>query len=330
MLTYAAAMAAGTILCFALYALRLRASGGKAAGALITLPAAAVCGLLGARVGYVLLQLMDELGYYGVSALWRFAEDAQSFVLGAVGVCAGVALCARFTGLSRGAALDAFAPAGALLAAVFRIGEHWLGSWGLGGLADKKSPLAFFPIAVQFDAGYGRIRTMWAVCFWAAAVAVAVMIIFLVRRKDRQGLLFDQAAFALLLPQVLLESLRSRGIKWGFVRAEQVLCGILILLIVLSTCRRTPLRLGFWRKYWPGFGIFGCALVIVGIEFIIGKPTLVPFAMTPLANYSVMAAALAGMAAIYAWCLRRLRGTAVSWQKTAQAGNAERKGTGGR
>ncbi|MBR6030316.1 MAG: prolipoprotein diacylglyceryl transferase [Clostridia bacterium] len=314
MANYPAAMAAGTLLCFALYAARLRREGGRLTGALITLPVAAVLGLVCAKLGFVLLQPLNELEYYGISAFWRVSEDAFSFVFGAMGVCLGVGLCARWTGLSLGDALDAFAPAGALLTAVFRLGEGFLGSLGLGGRADPDSPLAVFPFAVVFDAGNGRLRTQWAVYLWATAIAAIVALIFLVSKKSLPGLMFQKTAFALALPQIMLESLRTKCIKWGFVRAEQVVCALIILALVVWVCVRTPVRLPVPRRFWPVAGLFGCAGIIIAVEFVIGKPTLVPFEVPLLANYGLMALALAGMALLYWYCLRRQREAILPWQ----------------
>ena len=130
-------MIAGSVAVFALYglrcaravrlpALRKRAWGTAALSCLL----AVLFGLVLARVGYALLMQELDFEYDGLEALTYLFEieiTNVSFFCGAAGVCLGVLLANRLTrkGTSL-AGLDAFAPFGALLVALFRLGELFI------------------------------------------------------------------------------------------------------------------------------------------------------------------------------------------------------------
>lgn len=157
MSTYLWIMTAGSAAIFALYGLRcaraarlpeLRKNAWP--NALLSFVLAAAFGTILARVGYALLMSELDFEYDGIEALGLLLEfeiDCVSFFCGAIGVCLGVLLANRLT--RKGSAfvgMDAFAPFGALLAALFRLGELFFGSYGAGGELPEGSPLAFFPL----------------------------------------------------------------------------------------------------------------------------------------------------------------------------------------
>ena len=160
-------MTAGSAAIFALYGLRcamaerlpeLRKNAWP--NALLSFVLAATFGTILARVGYALLMSELDFEYDGIEALGLLLEfeiDCVSFFCGAIGVCLGVLLANRLT--RKGSAfvgMDAFAPFGALLAALFRLGELFFGSYGAGGELPEGSPLAFFPFALRIPVAGSR------------------------------------------------------------------------------------------------------------------------------------------------------------------------------
>ena len=100
------------------------------------------------------------------------------------------------------------------------------------------------------------------------------------------------------------ESLRALGMRWGFVRIEQVLCGVIIEGLLIYGCLQYTGAKGFWKRFWPCFAALGCVVVIVGVEFGLDKAPSVPDAIW----YCVMIAALVGFAALERFVTgRRLR-----------------------
>ena len=177
-------MAAGSVLIFALYglrcakAVRLPALRNRAwETALLSFVFSVLFGTVLARVGYALLMQELDFEYDGIAALGQLLEfeiDTVSFLFGALGVVLGVLLANWLT--RKGtviAGMDAFAPFGALLAALFRLGEVAFGSYGAGGNLPEGSPLAFFPLALKIEVAGGYSYWAWAVCVLSAVFALA-------------------------------------------------------------------------------------------------------------------------------------------------------------
>ena len=286
-------MSAGSVLLFALYGLRcaraervpvLRRRPWLAA--LLSLVFAVLFGTVLARIGYVLLIEVPALDfeYEGLAALEEldlldFEPDQVSFFCGAVGVCLGVLLANRLT--RKGATfagMDAFAPFGALLVALFRLGELLLKNVGLasyyaGNSLPEGSPLTFFPFAVEITTDSGTSYWAWAVCVLSAvfALAWAAIAFFRLRGKGRTGLVFSLTLFFLALPQLLCESLRNRGMYWEpFVHVEQVLCGVVLLAVLFCWALKTGRKVPAFRRWLPFLATVLCFGLIIVIEFIIG------------------------------------------------------------
>lgn len=275
-------MIAGSVAVFALYGLRcaravrlpdLRKRAWETA--LLSCLLAGLFGLVLARVGYALLMQELDFEYDGLEALTYLLEieiTNVSFFCGAAGVCLGVLLANRLTrkGTSL-AGLDAFAPFGALLAALFRLGELFFGTYGLGRSLPEDSPLAFFPLAAQVTDGGGYTSWRWAVCVLSAVFALvwAAVAFFRLRSRNRTGYSFTLTLFFLSLTQILCESLRTRGMFWLFVHVEQLLCAVTLLGVLLFWILRSGKGLPFSRRWWPVGLLLLCAGLLVGVEFAI-------------------------------------------------------------
>jgi prolipoprotein diacylglyceryltransferase len=251
---------AGALVCTAAYALRLRRYQLKAWSALPALALSILLGVALAKVFYVLPLISRVWPRYGWASFLRMKESEFSFIGACAGACLGTALSAKLTRQSVARALDAFAPAGALMAAVARAGEYCLGTLGVGQYMEN----GFFPIAVQNE---------WGEWFAAVFILEAVLALlcaagsFLLSRKPSQpaGTAFRRTLFYLALPQIFSESLRAQSMKWGFVRIEQVMCAVVVVALVYIACtlfraERKPLR-----RYAPCLYMFISIVVMVGV-----------------------------------------------------------------
>lgn len=260
--SYALWMIFSALVCAALYAFLARKTG-KA------LPLSALTLLLGAALGTVLAKLvyyvaqLDFMIANGWLASLVATDPAQwCFFGGAVGVGLGAYLAARLLKVKPAAALDAFAPAGALLAALVRFSAYFQqdAMIGLGEYMDKPA-LCFFPLTVvnEWDEHYLAVFMLEDLC----ALVVMVLSLTCFRKKT-----FVRTIFYLCLTQVFLESLHSGSLSWLFVRVEQLLSMITLAVIILLY----TLWMGRRRMCWVPMTICAaCAGLFVGVEFALDK-----------------------------------------------------------
>ena len=104
------------------------------------------------------------------------------------------------------------------------------------------------PFAISNEWG----EWFWAVFLLEALAALVVAVVFSVRKKEDAipGLRFERVVYYLCVPQIFCESLRALGMRWGFVRIEQVLCGVIIEALLIYGCLRYKEPAGFWKR-WP-------------------------------------------------------------------------------
>lgn len=310
-------MAVGVAALFALYGLRctrvqkLRDRAWLTAG--LSLILASVFALVLARVSYALLMLELDFEYDGLEALLQLLElriENVSFFGGAVGVCLGVALANRL--LHKGsvlAGLDAFAPFGALLIALFRINESFYGSYGAGASVPEGSILRCFPFAlwIEVDGNYGYYA--WAICLLSAALAIVWSVFALVKLRNTTptGKAFTSSLFFLALYQVLCESMRRRGMFWLFVHVEQLLCAVVLFGVLLYWIITAREKAGLLQQWAPLAVFAACVGLIVATEFAIDGKL---FDFAPSVCYVFMLILLsvigaAGLMAAKRWCRAR-------------------------
>ena len=256
---YCAAFALFTVLC------ALRSGRRGAAAAAVSFPLCAVLGIAAAKLSYVLLMEAGSVFFRGEWNILFSPEPSEfCFVGGAAGVCLGVLLAARITGYRpAGSLMDRFALPGALLAAGLRMAEACLGSLGAGRFIDTPSGSPFLILAVYNRYGEPHV----AVFVWEAAVALAVGLFSLRGEESRPGQRFETAVFRLCACQILLENMRSRALSWGFVRVEQLLCAIILVVLLLLACAHGAKKQGAVR-FLPVVYLLACIAAIVGIEFL--------------------------------------------------------------
>lgn len=294
--SYVLVLLLGAVLSALLYCVQLKKNGLNPWAALAALLLGSGLGLVCAKAGYCLLLPGVTLGRYGVSALFHTDFTEFSFVAGVAGICLGAALGARLCRLPVIPAMNAFAPALALWAAAARFGEYFLEWVGYGKYVDQPWQ-QFFPLSVESPYGgwYTAVFMLEGLC---ALVLAAVL--WLTGRRGGKCL-FARCVFYLALPQIFWESLRALSMKWGFVRVEQVLCGIIVTAVVAWHCLK-GVRSGL-RRFLPVGGMLLCIAVMVGVEFALDKTNI-----SYLICYGVMILALLAMAALEMYSARQRKG----------------------
>lgn len=313
---YSIAMAAGSVVLFLLYGLygtkisALRDHAGKTA--LLSLIFSGVFGVILARMSYALLMLELDFAYDGLEALSQLLEFSignTSFFGGAAGVCLGVLLANRLT--NKGtvlAGMDAFAPFGALLTALFRFGEVAMGSYGCGAALPDGSPFAFFPFAIRIEVAGGYSYWGWAVCVLSGVLALAWAYIAFKRLPEgRTGLRFSMTLFFLAMPQILCESMRKRGMFWLFVHVEQVLCALVLLVVMICWIVTARGNMPGMKRWLPLIGYAVCVGLVVADEFAIDGKL---FDIAPVYCYLFMVLVLIAISACGLIAMKRWNHTA--------------------
>ena len=265
-------LAAGTVLAFGLYALRLRKGGFSPLLALWGFLLGGALALIGAKAGYLLL-----MGHkYGLERAISFSADRFSVVCGGLALCGGIVLTGRIKKprIKGRTLLDAFAPCGALILACLRAWEYGQGLLGAGSTLSKTDFLARVPLGIQNQNGKWR----FAVCTLEAALALIIAVIFLLYRGKKRklpGWVLEQTAILLCLCQIFCESLRNVGMKWGaFVRVEQVLCAVIVAAFILRGCLKSARSIPGWKRFMPLIVTLLCVGVMVLMEFALDKGML--------------------------------------------------------
>lgn len=260
---YAAGMALSVLIAALLWMKSARAAGFDARTAEAFTLLALLLGLAGARLAYVLIRLpfFLERPLFQAFKLWQGGATLWGALAGFL--LAGL-LAARQAGVKPGALLDAAAPAGLLLLALGRFCE---GLAGQGFGEEAAAGLSFFPFAVQNAWGEWR----WAV-FLLEGCAALLFLLLILRGKSRQP--GDRARLALILLcafQLVFESLREdEFLRWGFVRAGQLVPALILLALLVYGLRSGRSR---WRR--PGHlavaAFLLLILVVAGAEYALDK-----------------------------------------------------------
>ena len=243
--------------------------------------------------------------------LYKFDITGLSFFFGALGVCLAVFIANCLTRRKNAAAgMDAFAPFGALMVVLFRMGEITEPLHYGGKLLPEGSPIAFFPFALEVKVAGGPpdgpgFVSAWvsAVCILAAALALIWAIIAFVmsiRGRGRTGLTFMLTLFFLCVPQIMCESMRGESIRWLFVHVEQLLCAVtalVVLMVWVIGSRGVP----FLKRFAPLLIMLVCIGLIVVAEFAIDGKW---FHFTKTECYIFMTVVLIAMGFAGCWAAR--------------------------
>ena len=222
------------------------------------------------------------------------------------------------------AGMDAFAPFGALMVALFRMGEITEPLHYGGKQLPEGSPLAFFPFAMEGKVaggppdGPGWVPAWFpAVCILAAAFALVWAVIAFVigiRGKGRRGRTFMLTLFFLCVPQIMCESMRGESIRWLFVHVEQLLCAVTALTVLVIWVIGSR-KVSFGRRIAPLLIMLGCMGLIVVLEFAIDGKW---FYFSKTLCYILMTAVLCGMGFAGVWAER-------NWNRSGAEADAVRE-----
>ena len=276
-----------------LFALMNRGKKGLLTQCLLMGVCGTVLGFVGAKLVYY-LSLIDFMVMRGwLNSLVDVNMGTFSYYGGVAGFGLGVALSARLTGQKPMALLDAFAPAGLLLAALARFGEFFLDGVGIRDMLFWEHPeLCFFPLAVsnEYD------EWLYAVFMLEGLLTLGVLALCLTRLKKRR---FLRSLFYLCLIQILCESLRTDSFTWLFVRVEQLYCMLGLAGVLLVYCIKTP---GVPRRWLPIVYCLLAAGVFVVLEFALNGKIPIP---QPVC-YAIMVAGLIALGLNESWAFRRM------------------------
>jgi len=280
-------IACGAVLCAAWFFLDDRKENpGKNSAllAVLVLVLGAALGLACARLVWVLCTLNYHHPLFGLS------YDELSYYGGVAGVLLAVFLAAKLAGRNVRETLNTFAPMGALLAALFRFAEYFLGEFGVGMWMDQG---LFFPLTIENVISEDYSEFFPAVFMLEGTFSLVAAAIALFRRYEKYRWL--RTLFYLCLPQILCESLRSTSIAWLFVRAEMLFCYLLCEGVLIWYAFRAGRK---QLKSWvPAIvGLVACGIVITAQFAIDGKITVGNSAIPQWISYAVEIAALAAVA----------------------------------
>ena len=224
-------------------------------------------------------------------ALFALRYEELSYYGGMAGVIGAAALSAKIAGRNARETLNTFAPMGALLAALIRFAEGWLGEFGVGRWMEQG---IFFPLTVEFAWDEEYSDFFLAVFMLEGIASLGAMVFSLVRKEDPRR--WIRTLFYLCLPQILLESLRNTSIAWLFVRSEMLFCYLLCEGVLVWYALKAE-RKGL--KAWvPAIaGLLACGVVIAAQFAFDGKILIGERLIPEWIIYTVEIAALAGMAA---------------------------------
>ena len=142
------------VLTLGLFALMNRGKKGVLPQCLLMGALGTVFGVVLAKLVYYLAMINYMMMYGWLQSLVDVTMGTFSYYGGVAGFCLGVVLTARLTHERPLALLDAFAPAGVLLAALARFGEFFLEGVGTRDFLYWELPEhCFFPLAVSNEYG---------------------------------------------------------------------------------------------------------------------------------------------------------------------------------
>ena len=290
-------MGISAVLCFLLFGFTARKQMKLAGSRAAALSAVSFgLGILLCVIGAKLLYFVFRFNYLLKTDFggWLFSlkADEVSYYGGAAGVCLAVFLAAKILGEKPGKALNAFAVSGALLAALARFAEYWLGALGTGDFIEEGLP---FPLAVSEVWNPDFPEYYLAIFMLEGILSLRVALFALRNRRDR--LCFVRTVFYLCLLQIICESMRAQSIRWLFVRYEQLLCYLIAEGILIGYAVAAKKQ---GKKNWSAavFGLVVCALTVLEEFMLDGKITIGEYSLPPVLIYGLMAWGLLELAVL--------------------------------
>lgn len=244
MLIYSIWLGGSILLCAALMGLVLKGSHAQrpwqTAGVLLV--CSTILGVICSKLFFYLAKIDFMIADGWLESLFDPTITQWSFFGAGIGVALGTALAAKAMKCSGKFLLNTMAPVGALMAALARFGCFFLQEEVVGMGKYVESPmLCFFPLSVvnEWDEHYLAVFLYESVI----ALTVALVSYFHFRKKEHA---FLRTVFYLCLPQVFCESLHNAGIRWLFVRVEQVASILLAGVILFVYIWQLKEKRGIW------------------------------------------------------------------------------------
>lgn len=256
--------------------------------ALAALIPSVILGAVCSKLLYMLLQLDFVLADDWKSLLFSTSPEHFSFVGGIVGVCLAVVLCARLTQVRPVEALNAFAPAGLVLAALLRFAEGFLAGdymTGTGPWMEEGSALCFFPLSInispdpEWQEWYLSVFLLEGLFLLAAALISAMCF-----KKGR----FIRSLFLMCLPQIIFENLLNNVFWWIFcIRVEQLIyMAVMAVILVIYTIRAK----GWKLRLLPVIVAAACVGLFIVLEFAMEQKIEALMFLNVSACYALMGA----------------------------------------
>lgn len=306
---YGLVLAVAAVLCALLtcFSARRQKDSRRAAG-LFSLLALAL-GFLCAWLGYGLVNLNWVLEHGFQVMLQEMPRRLLPY--GALQGCMLAAfLSARAAGGKAAALLDAASVPAALFILFARLAEplagmgygrniyDWFDPWMEQSMIAWEDPSALFrfPFAVQDYYGEWNFN----ISLLEALTALAVVILCLCMKKRRAGGKFLLAVLVFAALQITWESMRQDAVmRWGFVRANQLLSAVAVVVCVAVCGIALPRGSGKGRRIAPVLvGELLCVGIAMAMEFALEKKIGFLVRMRKDACYLAMLASCAAMIAV--------------------------------
>lgn len=286
-------MLCSALVCTAAYCRLARSTGHALRLSLTTLLFSSVLGVICAKLVYYVAQIDFMLADGWAKSLVNPDPAQWCFFGGGMGAVLGAYLAAKLTKVKPMTALNAFAPAAALMAALARFGGYFLQEDMIGLGAYMEDPaLCFFPLTVSNEWGEAYLAVFMLEGLYSLVVTGVSLGCF----KEQR---FVRTLFYICLPQIFCESLHSDSISWLFVRSEQLFSMLVLAgVLVLYTVQMGPKP----RRWLPMTVCLACAGLFVGLEFALDKSSW----PIPLI-YAAMVLGLVVLAVVECKAARKLR-----------------------
>ncbi len=280
---YMLGLTAALVIGGALYALRLRRKELNPLAGLLALP---LSGVLCAGFAWGFFAIMQPNARFSV---YRF-----SFFGGAVGLLLGTGLAALLLRQPLRQAMDMYAPAFSLQLSIARGAEYFMGDVGLGHYTETdwlcRPPLA---MVNEWNEWYIAVFTLEAL----AALLIGLLALCTEKKTRAPGYSMLRVLYWLCVTQAAWEQLRTMPMTWGFVRAEQLLCAVAGLLLLLLCV--LPSKASLAQKWLFPAAYFVLCGIVTAMEFALdGKIQMSPTIAWMLITASLTAMLALGEAAI--------------------------------
>ena len=260
--------AAGLAVSGLLYAYRLGRAGEKRLCALLAMTLGLPLAYAGAKLFFLLQHMGLDIGNWTAEKAFLPRWEEMSFTGGCLGYVLGIWIGAKVLHVPGRKALDLFAVPGCILIAFARMAEAGMEIIGQGEMPAFLPQV--FPFAIVDDWGDATLAVFTLEAL--AALLCALWLSLSGRKRAECSGQFEKACVVLCAVQLFLEMLVVN--YWipfiiSFIRMDQVLCAVVLLILVIRGCVRN-------QKAGPAV----VTVLLIGLnglmQFVQDKPYLFP------------------------------------------------------